>query len=116
MFEFAADVDPPYYAVIFTSLRRREESDAYEQMAARMLGLAAKQPGYLGVESVRDPSRLGITVSYWKDLASIKAWKAHADHLVAQELGRSRWYEAFRVRICRVESERSMSAIAPTEP
>lgn len=94
----------PYFAVIFTSLRKPSD-EGYAAMAERMLELAAQQPGYLGVESVRDADGVGITVSYWSSLESIRDWKAVSEHQVAQELGRSQWYEAYRVRVCRVERD-----------
>jgi len=97
---------PPYYAVIFTSVSS-DNTDGYADMAERMLALAAKQPGYLGVESAR--SEIGITVSYWQDLESIKAWKAQAEHLQAQQLGRDRWYSAYTTRIAKVEKEYSLT-------
>lgn len=93
---------PPYYAVIFTNLRTAVD-EGYGDMAEKMVALAAQQPGFLGVESVRDG--LGITVSYWKDLESIRAWKAHAEHQVAQKLGNEKWYAAFKTRIARVERD-----------
>lgn len=93
---------PPYYAVIFTSLRS-EISDGYEETAQRMLQLAAQQPGYLGVESAREET--GITVSYWENLEAIRHWKANAEHRIAQETGRSRWYAAYKTRICLVERD-----------
>lgn len=93
---------PPYYAVIFTSLRTEVEA-GYEAMAQRMVELAAQQPGFLGVESAREG--LGITVSYWESEAAIVAWKRNAEHLVAQERGRSHWYAAYHARVCRVERE-----------
>ena len=99
---FAHTPAPPYYAVIFTSLRT-EGDDGYGAMAQRMVELAAQQPGFLGVESVRDG--LGITVSYWADLASIAAWKAAAEHLDAQRQGREKWYAGFKIRIARVERD-----------
>ena len=91
---------PPYYAVIFSSLRT-EGDKGYEATAERMLALAAEQPGFLGVESARDG--LGITVSYWKDLESIRAWRAHAEHTLARETGREAWYARYELRIARVE-------------
>lgn len=97
--------EPPYYAVIFTSLRT-DGDQGYGAMADRMAELAAQQPGYLGAESARDG--VGITVSYWRDLASIRAWKAHSEHLLAQQTGRSQWYADYRVRIARVEREYSL--------
>jgi heme-degrading monooxygenase HmoA len=98
-------VKPPYYAVIFTSIRR-EGDEAYEETARHMLELAAEQPGFLGVESVRDASGVGITVSYWESLEAVRAWGRHLVHREAQARGRAEWYEQFRLRICRVEEER----------
>ena len=93
----------PYYAVIFTSIRGRDEDSAYEEMAERMVELAKKQVGFLGIESAR--SEIGITVSYWKDLESIKLWKEHSEHKIAQQLGKIKWYDYYKVRIAKVERE-----------
>jgi len=98
----AATPAPPYYAVIFTSLRT-EGDFGYAKMAEAMEKLAAAQPGFLGIESARDG--LGITVSYWESLDAIAAWKRNAQHLVAQQRGHDTWYEEFKVRICRVERD-----------
>ena len=102
MSRFAATPEPPYYAVIF-SAERTEGDHGYAAMATRMEELALAQPGCLGAESTRDAEGFGITVSYWRDEASIAAWKRDAEHLVAQQLGRERWYEHYALRIARVE-------------
>jgi heme-degrading monooxygenase HmoA len=95
----ASTPEPPYVAVIFTSLRT--EGDAgYGAMAARMEELAADQPGYLGIESARDG--LGITVSYWATEADARAWKQVAEHAAAQQQGRRQWYSDYRVRVATV--------------
>lgn len=93
---------PPYYAVIFTSTRTYGDN-GYGEIAAKMVELAEKQPGFLGVESARES--VGITVSYWSDLESIKNWKANAEHLEAQKNGHKMWYSSFKVRISRVERD-----------
>jgi heme-degrading monooxygenase HmoA len=93
---------PPYYAVIFTSVRTGVDQ-GYAAMADRMMELAALQPGFLGVESAREG--LGITVSYWDSLEAIQGWKADAEHLVAQQTGRSDWYAQYKTRIARVERD-----------
>jgi heme-degrading monooxygenase HmoA len=100
--EIARTPEPPYYAVIFSSLRT-EGDNGYGEMAERMMALAAQQPGYLGVESAR--AGLGITVSYWRSLEEIAAWKRVVDHLEAQRRGRADWYTAYRTRIAKVERE-----------
>jgi heme-degrading monooxygenase HmoA len=93
---------PPYYAVIFTNIRTEINED-YAQTAEKMVKLAENIPGYLGHESVRDG--LGITISYWRDLDAIRTWKAHADHQVAQKLGKEKWYKAYKTRIALVERD-----------
>jgi len=94
--------EPPYYAVIFSSLGN-DDIEGYAETAARMVELAALQPGFLGVESARED--LGITISYWSDLESIKKWKAHAEHLEAQKLGMDEWYSNYMTRIALVERD-----------
>ena len=92
---------PPYYAVIFSS-RRTDGDEGYGEAAARMLNLASQQPGYLGVESVREGA-VGITISYWESEAAIAGWKANLEHLEAQAGGRARWYSDYEVRVAKVE-------------
>ncbi|WP_447928763.1 antibiotic biosynthesis monooxygenase family protein [Vreelandella sp. EE27] len=102
MTAIATTPKPPYYAVVFTSIRTDNEQ-GYAEMAARMVELAAEQPGFLGVESARE--EVGVTVSYWADIESIKAWKAHAEHQEAQRLGHAKWYAQFKTRIAKVERD-----------
>ncbi len=100
---FADTPDPPYTAVIFTSRRTDCEDVEYGVATRRMEQLAAMQPGYLGIESVRDPeTRLGITVSYWSTEDAARAWKQVAEHVDAQREGAARWYEAYEVRVVSV--------------
>lgn len=102
MSDFATLPEPPYFAVIFSSLRTPGDA-GYADMAERMVALAAGQHGFLGVESTRGERGFGITVSYWRDLESIAAWRRHAEHRVAQERGRGQWYEHYELRVARVE-------------
>nr|WP_323779719.1 antibiotic biosynthesis monooxygenase [Amylibacter sp.] len=102
MSRFAPLPDPPYYAVIFTAQRKGADA-GYGAMADKMAGLAAQQPGYLGVETTRDEAGLGITVSYWADEAALKNWKQLSEHLLAQKLGRERWYDYYTLRVAKVE-------------
>lgn len=94
----------PYYAVIFSSSRTTTEN-GYSQMAAEMEKLVEVQPGFLGFESARE--NIGITVSYWKDMESIKNWTENPAHIIARENGRLMWYENFKVRIAKVERDYS---------
>jgi heme-degrading monooxygenase HmoA len=92
---------PPYYAVIFTSVRS-DGDNGYADAAKHMLELAASQDGFLGFETARQ--EIGISVSYWSSLLAIDAWKHNATHREVQKQAKN-WYNAFRVRVCRVEKE-----------
>lgn len=92
-----------YYAVIFTSTRTEGYQEEYSAMASKIEELAETQEGFLGIDSAREA--IGISVSYWKDKASIKAWKDNTDHLLAQELGIRDWYSWYNVKIALVEQE-----------
>lgn len=105
--EIAGTPPPPYYAVIFSSLRKTDTA-GYEDMARRMDELARIQPGYLGHESAREG--LGITVSYWESLEAITNWKKNTEHLLAQQKGREEWYTAYKTRICKVERDYGFTA------
>ncbi len=92
---------PPYFAVIFTSVRT-DGDHGYGEAAKQMMELASVQPGFLGADSAR--KEIGITVSYWASLEAISAWKENMAHRQVQ--GRAKeWYQAVRVRVCRVERE-----------
>jgi heme-degrading monooxygenase HmoA len=93
---------PPYYAVIFTARRNEQPDDGYAETFERMFELARQQPGYLGYESARADG-FGITVSYWATEDAIRAWKAKTEHVAAQREGRARWYDAYELRVARVD-------------
>ncbi|WP_010136026.1 antibiotic biosynthesis monooxygenase family protein [Ochrovirga pacifica] len=92
----------PYYAVIFTSIKRNN-TPQYNAMAETLINIAQEQKGFLGIESARN--EIGITVSYWKSLEAIQAWKQHSQHIIAQEKGKSEWYKHYKTRICKVERD-----------
>ncbi|MEF2231395.1 MAG: antibiotic biosynthesis monooxygenase [Pseudodesulfovibrio sp.] len=102
---FAATPRPPYYAVIFTSVRT-DADEGYAQAGERLLALARTMDGFLGAESARDG--VGITVSYWRDEASIRAWRRHPEHRAAMARA-GQWYAAFKTRVCRVERDNGFS-------
>jgi len=97
------EFEPPYYAVIFSNRLDLESDDGYGDMAERMVELAEGQQGFLGVDSARNPDGFGITVSYWKSLEDIEAWRNNSEHKKAQKLGWEKWYKSFTLNIARVE-------------
>jgi heme-degrading monooxygenase HmoA len=100
---FAHTPTPPYYAVIFTSLRNGDDASGYAEAAERMVALAAGQAGFLGLESVRGADGFGMTVSYWESEQAIAHWRDHAEHAAARAKGRTDWYAAMVTRVAKVE-------------
>lgn len=95
-------IPPGAVAVVFVSQRNGADDAGYARASAAMAEEAARQPGYLGVESVRDTAGLGITVSYWADHGSAKAWRDHAEHRVIRDHGRADWYDSYHLVVCDV--------------
>lgn len=94
--------NPPYYAVIFTSVRNSDRGE-YDEVSKRMIELVQSQSGFLGFESAKE--ELGITVSYWESLEAVQNWANNPEHQVSQKLGKEKLYQSFKIRICKVERE-----------
>ncbi|MFZ5797119.1 MAG: antibiotic biosynthesis monooxygenase [Desulfobulbus sp.] len=101
MSKIANTPPPPYYAVIFTSIRT-EVDNGYAEAAKRTLEIARQQPGFLGYEAAR--ADIGISVSYWDSLEAIQAWKAHPEHRKVQEMD-AVWFGESRIRVSKVERD-----------
>ncbi|QEV22389.1 antibiotic biosynthesis monooxygenase family protein [Streptomyces alboniger] len=94
--------EPPYYAVVFTSVLA-EGGQGYGETGERMDELVAAVPGFLGAESARTPGGVGITVGYFRDEDAIRAWQSDPEHRAAQRRGREEWYESYAVHVAKVE-------------
>ncbi|WP_369234747.1 antibiotic biosynthesis monooxygenase [Streptomyces sp. R21] len=94
--------EPPYYAVVFTSVRT-EGDNGYGETADRMGELVKEIPGFLGEDAARTPGGLGITVAYFRDLAAIDEWRNDMGHRAAKKYGREHWYERYSIHIAKVE-------------
>lgn len=90
-------------AVIFIAQRTARDEAGYTSAAREMAALAARQPGYAGMDSVRSAGGLGITISYWRDDAAALAWRDQPEHARIRDLGRARWYEWYELQVTRVE-------------
>ena len=101
--DLARTPQPPYYVVIFASVRTKHDDEGYAEAAGRMAQLASEQPGYLGVDSVRAANGVGITVSYWSSEEAIAAWRRNAEHTIVREHGRKNWYTEYELRVAKVE-------------
>jgi heme-degrading monooxygenase HmoA len=93
---------PGSVAVIFVAQRTSDDDEGYYAAAAQMDALAASQPGYLGIDSVRREDGLGITVSYWQSDDAAKAWRDNPDHAAIRDKGRALWYESYSLHVAAI--------------
>ncbi|MEI8325770.1 MAG: antibiotic biosynthesis monooxygenase [Betaproteobacteria bacterium] len=93
----------PRFVVIFRA-RTRAMDDEYVRVAARMRELALSQFGCLEFQAVTE-GRDEVALSYWSDEQGIRDWKLHAEHVLAQQLGRERWYQSYVVQVAQITRE-----------
>lgn len=91
------------YAVIFRA-RTADVDDEYARVAASLREMAMTSFGCLEFVSATENGQ-EIAISYWPSEASIVRWKAHADHLAAQWLGREKWYASYTVQVVEIRRE-----------
>ena len=91
------------FVVIFRAKVRRFDEE-YSRVAARMRDLATGQFGCLEFHAVTEGER-EVALSYWPDEASIRAWRNHPEHVLAQQAGRDRWYESYSVQVAEITRE-----------
>ena len=96
----------PRYAVIFRAEILALDPE-YAAMAGRLRALALEQYGCLEFFAVTEGDQ-EVAISYWESESQIRQWKQDAEHLVAQENGRNKWYRSYRVEV--VEMVRSYAS------
>ena len=89
-------------SVIFVAQRTDADDAGYARAADLMDRIAAQQDGYIGMDSTRGPDGLGITVSYWTNEDSAKAWRDHPEHAAIRDAGRDRWYSDYSLHVAQV--------------
>jgi len=87
--------------VLFRS-RLVDQPDGYAEMAQEMLDAARSMPGFIDVKAFKAEDGERLTVVWWQDEETLRAWRLHARHLVAQRLGRERWYEYYKIEVAEV--------------
>jgi heme-degrading monooxygenase HmoA len=87
--------------VLFRS-RLVDVPDGYAEMAQEMLDTAKTMPGFIDVKAYKSDEGERLTVVWWQDEETLRAWRTHARHLVAQKTGRERWYEYYDLEVAEV--------------
>jgi heme-degrading monooxygenase HmoA len=78
------------------------EPEGYAEMAQEMLDAAKGMPGFIDVKSFKADDGERLTLVWWQDEETLRGWRTHARHLVAQQAGRERWYEYYDLDVAEV--------------
>lgn len=90
-------------AVIFRAAIA-EMDDDYHAMAERLRELALEEYGCREFCAWTEGDS-EVAISYWENEEQIRAWRADAEHIAAQDLGRDRWYKGYSVQVVEILRE-----------
>ena len=91
------------YAVIFRAVIRDLDQE-YLDLAEQLRSLAIDKYGCREFFALTEGNQ-EVAISYWDTEEQVRNWKQDALHLQAQQLGRKKWYESYRVQIAEVQRE-----------
>jgi heme-degrading monooxygenase HmoA len=95
-------------AMIVTVFRSRLMpgfKDEYVALADRMNQLAQATPGYISHKGFWADDGERETIVEFEHEEGQRAWRTNAEHMAAQRLGRSKYYETYDVQVCNVLQE-----------
>jgi heme-degrading monooxygenase HmoA len=98
-------------AVIFEVWPKTDRKGDYFDIAATLKPHLEKIDGFISVErfaSLSDEGKI-LSLSFWRDEASVKRWRTHLDHRVAQGRGRNEVFRDYRLRVASVLRDYGMS-------
>lgn len=96
--------------VIFEVWPAEGRQQEYLDLAAELRPLVEQVDGFLGVEryeSLTEPGKL-LSLSFFRDEAAIAAWRAVAEHRVAQRRGRGGVFRDYRLRVVEIRRDYGM--------
>ena len=87
---------------LFRSRLTAQAGDDYTATSVEMLDRAKTYPGFVAMKSFKAEDGERLTVVWWEDEETLRAWRTHARHLVAQQSGRERWYEYYDMDVAEI--------------
>ena len=88
--------------VLFRSRLTATAGADYAATAEAMLERARRMPGFVDYRHYEAADGERLSVIWWEDEATLRAWAEDAEHREAQRLGRERWYAWYRLDVGQV--------------
>lgn len=92
--------------VLFRSRLADAAADGYADMASEMLARAKQMPGFIDFKSYKSDDGERLSIIRWQDEVTLSHWRNDVRHRVAQQLGREKWYEYYKIEVAEVIRER----------
>lgn len=92
------------YAVIFEVIPTAEGKEEYLAIAAKLRSFLEDRDGFISIErfqSLVDENKI-LSLSFWRDEASIQAWRNLMEHRNAQSAGKNQLFRSYRIRVAEV--------------
>ena len=83
-----------------------DSPDGYDEMSEEMEALAKTMPGFIDVKGYRADDGERLTVVRWETEETMRQWREHARHRVAQQMGREKWYAYYKMEVAEVVREK----------
>ena len=75
--------------------------EEYEQVAARMVELVTAMPGFVDMDYAEVEGG-ELVIARFESHEALAAWRNLPEHKEAQQLGRERFFAAYRIEVCDV--------------
>ena len=95
--------------VLFFSRLTPEAGEEYVATDQRLMELARSAPGFVDVKSFTAADGERLTIVWWKDLETLRAWREDPEHRKAQAKGRALWYRYYDVEVAEMVRENHFS-------
>ena len=98
------------HVVIFEVEPKAELAQDYFDLAAKLRPELEKIDDFMSIErfaSLSDDGKF-LSLSFWRDEAAIAHWREHAEHRLAQTVGKQKIFHNYRIRVATVDRDYSL--------
>jgi heme-degrading monooxygenase HmoA len=88
------------------------DQEEYGQRVGKLFEIVSAMPGFRGIRSYAAEDGEQLSLIEFDSLESLAAWRDQAEHRVAQELGKQRYYSEYHLQICELVRESHKEASA----
>ena len=81
------------------------DEQEYGQRVGKLFEIVAALPGFRGIRSYAAEDGERLSLIEFDSHESLAAWREHAEHRVAQELGKQKYYSEYHLQICELVRE-----------